>query len=175
MNTFRPPETTPEFNQSGTSIGVQDRFALSSTMVLESTVAGRWFEVNVNTDGRDPMIYAPDTQTRQLLQRPGARGHEPAVDRDAVAVASTSGTDSTSSSSVSTSRTRATTARARAGRSKSAGSTGRWPSASSPVRRRRRTSAPPSWRSFAQDRWRIGARVTLEFGFGWTAKTSSSA
>ncbi len=62
MNTFRPPEVTPEFNQSGTSAGVQDRFALSPTMVLESTVAGRGFQVNVNTDGRDAMIYAPEAQ-----------------------------------------------------------------------------------------------------------------
>lgn len=62
MNTFRPPEVTPEFNQSGTSVGVQDRFALSPTMVLESTLAGRRFEINVNTDGRQPMIYTPETQ-----------------------------------------------------------------------------------------------------------------
>ena len=62
MNTFRPPEVTPEFHQGGTSVGVQDRFAVSSTMVLETTLAGRWFEINVNTDGREPMIYAPETQ-----------------------------------------------------------------------------------------------------------------
>jgi hypothetical protein len=62
MNTFRPPDVTPDFNQSGTSIGVQDRFAISPTMVLESTLAGRWFEINVNTHGRDPMTYTPDTQ-----------------------------------------------------------------------------------------------------------------
>ena len=62
MNTFRPPEVTPEFNQSGTSVGVQDRFAISSTLVLESTLAARWFEINVNTDGRQPMIYTPETQ-----------------------------------------------------------------------------------------------------------------
>ena len=62
MNTFRPPEVTPEFNQSGTSVGVQDRFAISPTLVLESTLAGRWFEINVNTDGRQPMIYTPETQ-----------------------------------------------------------------------------------------------------------------
>jgi carboxypeptidase family protein/TonB-dependent receptor-like protein len=62
MNTFRPPEVTPEFNQSGTSVGVQDRFALSSNMVLESTLSGRWFEINVNTDGRQPMVYTPESQ-----------------------------------------------------------------------------------------------------------------
>ena len=62
MYTFRPPEVTPEFNQSGVSVGVQDRFAISPTMVLESTLAGRWFEINVNTEGRQAMVYAPETQ-----------------------------------------------------------------------------------------------------------------
>ena len=37
MNTFRPPDVTPEFNQSGVSFGIQDRFAISPDMVLEST------------------------------------------------------------------------------------------------------------------------------------------
>jgi hypothetical protein len=63
LNTFRPPAVTPEFNQSGTSVGIQDRFALSSTLVLESTFAGRWFEINMNTTGREPMVYAPETQS----------------------------------------------------------------------------------------------------------------
>jgi hypothetical protein len=61
MNTFRPPDVTPEFNQHGASFGVQDRYALSSTLVLESTVAHRRFEIHVNTDGREPMTYAPAT------------------------------------------------------------------------------------------------------------------
>ena len=62
MNTFRPPEVTPAFRQNGTSVGVQDRFALSPAMVIESTFAGRWFEIDVGTDGQEPMIYAPETQ-----------------------------------------------------------------------------------------------------------------
>jgi hypothetical protein len=62
MNTFRPPEVTPEFTQSGVSVGVQDRFAISPTMVVESTLAGRFFEINVNSGGRQPMIYTPATQ-----------------------------------------------------------------------------------------------------------------
>ena len=62
MNTFRPPEATPEFNQSGMSVGMQDRFAISPRMVLESTLAGRWFEININTAGRQPMVYTPETQ-----------------------------------------------------------------------------------------------------------------
>ena len=62
MNTFRPAEVTPDFRQSGISLGLQDRFAISSTAVLESTLAGRWFEINVDTDGRQPMILTPETQ-----------------------------------------------------------------------------------------------------------------
>jgi hypothetical protein len=63
MGTFRPPEVTPDFNQSGWSTGVVDRLALSRDVVLESTASGRWFEINVNTDGRSPMVYAPQTQS----------------------------------------------------------------------------------------------------------------
>jgi hypothetical protein len=62
MNTFRPPEVTPTFTQNGTSVGVQDRFALSSAIVFESTFAGRWFEIDVGTDRQDPMIYTPENQ-----------------------------------------------------------------------------------------------------------------
>jgi len=63
MNTFRPPEVTPEFNQSGASLGFLDRLALSRDVVLETTLSGRWFEINTNTTGRLPMVYAPQTQS----------------------------------------------------------------------------------------------------------------
>ncbi|MET0164428.1 MAG: TonB-dependent receptor, partial [Vicinamibacterales bacterium] len=63
MNTFRPPETSPDFNQSGSSTGIVDRLALARDLVLETTVSARWFEVNVNTEGRLPMVYAPQTQS----------------------------------------------------------------------------------------------------------------
>jgi hypothetical protein len=67
MTTFRPPPVTPEFNQSGTSVGVQDRLALSPNLVLESTLAGRFFEINVNTLGDEPMRYAPETQSGRFF------------------------------------------------------------------------------------------------------------
>jgi Carboxypeptidase regulatory-like domain/TonB dependent receptor-like, beta-barrel len=63
MNTFRPPDTSPDFNQSGWSTGIVDRLALARDLVLETTVSARWFEVNVNTEGRLPMVYAPQTQS----------------------------------------------------------------------------------------------------------------
>ena len=62
MNTFRPPEATPELSQNGASLGVQDRFTLSPAMLLESTVAGRSFGIEVDGEGHEPMVYAPETQ-----------------------------------------------------------------------------------------------------------------
>ena len=62
MDTFRPPEVTPDFLQTGLSVGVNDRFAPTPTMVIESTIAGRFFEIDVDADGSGPMIYAPATQ-----------------------------------------------------------------------------------------------------------------
>ena len=63
MSTFRPPEVTPDFSQRGSSAGFVDRFAIGRDVVLETTVSGRWFEINVNTDGRAPMVYRPQTQS----------------------------------------------------------------------------------------------------------------
>lgn len=63
MNTFRPPEVTPDFHQSGWAVGALDRFALTPNIILESTLAGRMFEINVNTEGSGPMIYAPQVQS----------------------------------------------------------------------------------------------------------------
>ena len=62
MTTFRPPEVTPEFNQSGWSIGVVDRLAIAD-LVLESTLSARQFEINVNTRHAAPMVYGPQTQS----------------------------------------------------------------------------------------------------------------
>jgi outer membrane receptor protein involved in Fe transport len=61
MNTFRPPEVTPDLNQSGLAIGLVDRFAMAPDLVLESTLSVRRFELNVNTEGRLPMVFAPET------------------------------------------------------------------------------------------------------------------
>jgi len=63
MSTFRPPEVTPDFNQHGWATGIVDRFAIAPDVVLESTLSGRGFEVNVDSDSRMPMIYAPLRQS----------------------------------------------------------------------------------------------------------------
>ena len=63
MNTFRPAESTPDFNQSGWSYGILDRLSLVPDMVLETTVAIRQFEIDVNTTHLSPMVYAPETQS----------------------------------------------------------------------------------------------------------------
>ena len=63
LSTFRPPEVTPKFSQEGLSAGVVDRIILTDRMVLESTVAVRGFEVDVNTEGDRSMVYAPTGQS----------------------------------------------------------------------------------------------------------------
>jgi len=63
MNTFRPPDVTPAFNQSGVLTGGVDRFAIAPNIVLETTVSVRAFEINVNTAGRSPMVYGVATQS----------------------------------------------------------------------------------------------------------------
>src|SRR6185369_16883982 len=69
LSTFRPPETTPKFTQSGFSAGVVDRLILSSQIILETTVAGRFFEVDQKTQGVLPMVYAPQGQSGNFFNR----------------------------------------------------------------------------------------------------------
>jgi hypothetical protein len=63
MNTFRPPEVAPDFRQEGWSAGFLDRFALSPSVVLETTLAGRRFEIEIGPDGQAPMTFAPQTES----------------------------------------------------------------------------------------------------------------
>ena len=63
LSTFRPPEATPKFSQEGLSAGLVDRVILTGRMVLESTVAVRGFEVDQNTEGDGSMVYAPQSQS----------------------------------------------------------------------------------------------------------------
>jgi hypothetical protein len=162
MNTFRPPEATPDFNQSGTSIGVQDRLALSSRMVLQSTFAGRWFEIDVNTEGRDPMIYAPDTQRgsffndqeRQVRSLQWIETLSLAVDKRGQHLLKF-GLDLQDSSYDGRSTSRPVEIRRLDGSLAELIVPGR------PATQR---VSAAELAIFAQDRWRIGERVTLEFG-----------
>ena len=63
MNTFRPPDTTVDFNQSGWSAGLIDRFALRPELALESTLSVRRFEIDVASNNPVPMVYAPEHQS----------------------------------------------------------------------------------------------------------------
>jgi hypothetical protein len=69
LSTFRPPETTPKFSQSGFSAGMVDRLILSDRAVLESTLASRIFEVDQKTQGEQPMVYAPQGQSGHFFNR----------------------------------------------------------------------------------------------------------
>ena len=63
MNTFRPPEATPNLMQEGWSAGLLDRFALSPNVVLETTVAGRRFEIEVKPAGEEFLTVAPQAES----------------------------------------------------------------------------------------------------------------
>ena len=52
ISTFRPPDTTPKYTQEGFSAGPVDRLILSAHVVLETTFAGRLFEVDAADQGR---------------------------------------------------------------------------------------------------------------------------
>ena len=69
LSTFRPPETTPRFWQAGFSAGAVDRLILSSTAVLESTIAARTFQIDEKTKGELPMIFAPQGQGGNFFNR----------------------------------------------------------------------------------------------------------
>ena len=63
MNTFRPRETTPEFDQKGWAVGGVDRLSILPDLVLESTFTARQFEIEVIAQNQAPMVYAPETQS----------------------------------------------------------------------------------------------------------------
>jgi hypothetical protein len=63
MSTFRPEAVTLDFRQDGVSAAFIDRFAIASNIVLESTVSGRGFEVEVTSESDLPMVYQPQTQS----------------------------------------------------------------------------------------------------------------
>jgi hypothetical protein len=163
MNTFRPPEVTPEFNQSGTSVGAQDRFALSPTMVLESTVAGRWFEINVNTEGRQPMIYTPETQQgsffndqeREVKSLQWVEALSVSADRWHGQHLFKFGLDFQDSKYDGSSASRPVEIR------RLDGSLAERSVAGAPTKQ---DVSAAELALFAQDRWRIGSRVTLELG-----------
>jgi hypothetical protein len=69
LSTFRPAETTPRFTQSGFSTGMVDRLILTPQAVLETTVAGRFFEVDEKTRGDLPMVYTPEGQSGHFFNR----------------------------------------------------------------------------------------------------------
>ena len=163
MNTFRPPEVTPTFTQNGTSVGVQDRFALSRMMVIESTFAGRWFEIDVGTDGQDPMIYTPETQAgsffndqkREVRSVQWVETLSLALDREHGEHLFKFGFDFQHSGYEGTSASRPLEIRRL---------DGSLAERSVPGAATEQEVTAAELAVFAQDRWRIGSRVTLELG-----------
>jgi outer membrane receptor protein involved in Fe transport len=163
MDTFRPAETTPDFHQSGASMGFQDRFAISPTLVLESTLSGRRFEINVNTDGRQPMVLTPDTQQgsyfndqeREVTSLQLVEALSLAVDSWRGSHLFKFGLDVQDSSYRGASASRPVEIRRL---------DGSLAELIMPVGPTTQAESAAEVALFAQDRWRIGSRITLEFG-----------
>ena len=83
MNTFRPIEVTPDFNQEGWAAGAVDRFAIWPDLVVETTLSARQFEIDVNTTNQVADGVRAGNAERWLLQRPGTRRHQPPMGRGA--------------------------------------------------------------------------------------------
>jgi hypothetical protein len=163
MNTFRPPEVTPTFSQNGTSVGVQDRFALSPIIVIESTFAGRWFEIDIGTDSQGPMIYTPETQAgsffndqkREVSSAQWVETLSLALDRGHGEHLFKFGFDFQHSGYEGTSASRPLEIRRL---------DGSLAERSVPGAATEQEVTAAELAMFAQDRWRIGSRVTLELG-----------
>jgi hypothetical protein len=163
MNTFRPPEVTPSFSHSGASAGLQDRFAFAQSIVLESTLAVRSFEVEVKADGTQPMVYSPELQRgsffndqeRDVRSVQWVEALSIAVDRGRGEHVVKLGLDMQRSSYEGLSTSRAVEIRrlddSLAERTEFGAMT------------RQQVNAT-ELALFAQDRWRIMPRVTLEYG-----------
>jgi outer membrane receptor protein involved in Fe transport len=164
MNTFRPPEVTPTFSQNGTSVGVQDRFALSPLIVIESTFAGRWFEIDVGTDGQGPMIYTPETQAgsffndqkREVSSAQWVETLSLALDRGHGEHLFKFGFDFQHSGYEGASASRPLEIRRL---------DGSLAERTVPGAATEQEVTAAEVAVFAQDRWRLGSRVTLELGF----------
>src|SRR5688572_20603032 len=63
MNTFRPRDVSAALNQTGWSAGLLDRFALSPSVVLETTLASRRFEIEVKGESDSPLTIAPEIES----------------------------------------------------------------------------------------------------------------
>ena len=97
------------------------------TSSSRSTLSGRWFEINVNTAGRTPMVYAPQTQSGSFFndQEREVRSHQwvEALSLSRKLARPARVQDRHRPATVAVTR-----ASASAGRWKSAGWTDRWPS-----------------------------------------------
>lgn len=71
LSTFRPPPVTPDLDQNGAAAGLQDRIALTPNLVLESTLSTRRFRVDVGPDAVGEMVYQPQTQSGTFFNRQG--------------------------------------------------------------------------------------------------------
>ncbi len=60
LDSFNPLAVTANLHQRGWNVGLSERFVLTPTAVLESTISLREYDVDVYGQGRDEMFILPD-------------------------------------------------------------------------------------------------------------------
>lgn len=63
VDTFNPPEVTPNFSQRGFNVAVSERAILSNSALLESTAAVKTYDVSIDGQGGRAMVFQPDINT----------------------------------------------------------------------------------------------------------------
>lgn len=163
MSTFRPEPVTANLRQDGASAAFIDRFAIASNIVLESTVSARGFEVEVTSESDLRMVYQPQTQSGNFFNNQ-ERNVRSLQWVEALSMTREYrgqhvfkvGSDFQRSSFEGFSVSRPLEIRRLDGslaeRTQYSGST-------------EQSVDGVEFALFAQDRWRVGSRVTLELGF----------
>jgi len=131
-------------------------------VVLETTLSGRWFEISVNSDGRAPMVYQPQTQSGSFFNDQ-EREVQSLQWVEALSVARNwqgehvfkVGSDAQWSQFTGFSESRPVEVRRLDGSLAERTVFGD---------RTRQDVSGAEIALFAQDRWRVGARLTFEFG-----------
>jgi hypothetical protein len=75
LDTFNPQEVTANMHSRGHNLGLSDRYTFSPTVVLESTVSFKRYDVDIYGQGLEEMTITPDQNQGNFfnLQRRNAR------------------------------------------------------------------------------------------------------
>lgn len=69
LSAFNPPLVTPNLRRRGFQLGLNERAFITSTLVLNSLLSIRTFDIEVFPNGHRPMIFTPEVNTGSFYNR----------------------------------------------------------------------------------------------------------